>query len=311
MNELYDLIILGAGPAGICAAVYASRARLRTLWIEKKFAPGGQIADTYEVDNYPGMPGISGMDLGEAMAAHAGKLGMEPVRENVLSIETENGEKVVRTRKNLYRAKALILACGAAHKRLRVPGEEELSGMGVSYCATCDGAFFKDRTVAVAGGGNAAAEDAVFLSRICRKVYLVHRRHELRADRVLQERLFDCANVEILWDCAITEIEGSRQVEGVKLRKLKEGKEERLALDGVFIAVGIEPNTGFLKGFAELDEGGYVVAGEDCATSVPGVFAAGDIRTKALRQVVTAVADGANAVHSVGRYLLERKPAEG
>ena len=303
MQEIYDLIIAGAGPAGICAAIYASRARLKTLWLEKKFAAGGQIADTGEVDNYPGMPGIGGMELGEAMAAHAEKQGLQPLRETIRSIENEGDVKVIHTKKNTYRTRTLILACGALHKKLEVPGEEELGGMGVSYCAACDGVFFKEKTVVVAGGGNAAAEDAVYLSRICRKVYLVHRRHELRADRVIQESLFACGNVEMVWDSTVESIEGTEKVEGVRLRHVLSGEERFLPADGVFIAVGITPGTDFLKGYVDLDEGGYVIAGEEGITSVPGVFAAGDIRTKALRQVVTAVADGANAVHSAEQYL--------
>lgn len=179
MSELYDLAILGAGPAGISAAIYAARVRLNTLWIERKFAQGGQIVDTYEVDNYPGLPGINGMDLGEKMAAHAEKLGLTPLRENVVSVETEDEVKIIRTKKNEYRARTVILAFGAAHRTLGVPGEEALSGMGVSYCATCDGAFFRDRTVAVIGGGNVAAEDAILLSRTCKKVYVIHRRDKM------------------------------------------------------------------------------------------------------------------------------------
>ena len=181
MSEIYDIAILGAGPAGISAAIYAARAKMNILWLDKQFAQGGQVLNTYEVDNYPGMPGISGMDLGEAMGAHAAKLGIEPVRENVLSVEDAGTEKIIRTKKHEYRAKTVILACGASHRRLNIPGEEELSGMGVSYCATCDGAFFKDKTAVVVGGGNMAVEDAIFLSRICKKVYLLHRRDELRA----------------------------------------------------------------------------------------------------------------------------------
>lgn len=303
MEEIYDLVILGAGPAGISAAIYATRSKLNTLWLEKKFVQGGQIVDTYEVDNYPGLPGITGLDLGEAMVKHAEKLGIKPKREPVLSIEEEGGLKVIRTKKNRYMAKAVILACGAAHRQLGIPGEEELSGMGVSYCATCDGAFFQDGTVAVVGGGNVAVEDAILLSRTCKKVYLVHRRDELRADKVLQDKLFKCANVEMVWDSVPTVIEGSDKVEDIKVRNVKTDEEKAIAVDGVFIAVGILPNTEKFKGLVDLDESGYIIAGEDCVTSTPGIFAAGDIRTKNLRQVVTAVADGANAVISAEKIL--------
>ena len=306
MEEIYDLAILGAGPAGICAAIYATRGKLNTLWLEKKFVQGGQIVDTYEVDNYPGLPGITGLDLGETMVKHAEKLGIKPKREPVLSIEEEGGLKVIRTKKNRYMAKAVILACGAAHRQLGIPGEEELSGMGVSYCATCDGAFFQDGTVAVVGGGNVAVEDAILLSRTCKKVYLVHRRDELRADKVLQDKLFKCANVEMVWDSVPTVIEGTDKVEDIKVHNVKTDEEKTIAVDGVFIAVGILPNTEKFKGLVDLDESGYIIAGEDGVTSTPGIFAAGDISTKNLRQVVTAVADGANAVVSVQRYLMEK-----
>ena len=306
MEEIYDLAILGAGPAGICAAIYATRGKLNTLWLEKKFVQGGQIVDTYEVDNYPGLPGITGLDLGETMVNHAEKLGIKPKREPVLSIEEENGLKVIRTKKNRYMAKAVILACGAAHRQLGIPGEEELSGMGVSYCATCDGAFFQDGTVAVVGGGNVAVEDAILLSRTCKKVYLVHRRDELRADKVLQDKLFKCANVEMVWDSVPTVIEGTDKVEDIKVHNVKTDEGKTITVDGVFIAVGILPNTEKFKGLVDLDESGYIIAGEDGVTSTPGIFAAGDIRTKNLRQVVTAVADGANAVASVQRYLIEK-----
>ena len=306
MENIYDLAILGAGPAGICAAIYATRAKLNTIWLDKKFVQGGQIVDTYEVDNYPGLPGITGLDLGEAMAGHAEKLGMKPQREPVRSIETEHGIKVIRTKKNEYRARAVIIACGATHRHLGIPGEEELSGMGVSYCATCDAAFFQDRTVVVVGGGNVAVEDAILLSRTCKKVYLVHRRDELRAEKILQESLFACKNVELIWDSIPLSIEGTDKVEALKIRNKKTQEESFIETDGVFIAVGIVPGTEKFKDLVKLDEAGYIVAGEDGITSEPGIFAAGDIRTKNLRQVVTAVADWANAVASAQRYLLDK-----
>ncbi|RHO78993.1 thioredoxin-disulfide reductase [Ruminococcus sp. AF45-4BH] len=306
MENIYDLAILGAGPAGICAAIYATRAKLNTIWLDKKFVQGGQIVDTYEVDNYPGLPGITGLDLGEAMAGHAEKLGMKPQRETVRSIEAEQGIKVIRTKKNEYRARAVIIACGATHRHLGIPGEEELSGMGVSYCATCDAAFFQDRTVVVVGGGNVAVEDAILLSRTCKKVYLVHRRDELRAEKILQESFFACKNVEIIWDSIPLSIEGTDKVEALKIQNKKTQEESFIETDGVFIAVGIVPGTEKFKDLVKLDEAGYIVAGEDGITSEPGIFAAGDIRTKNLRQVVTAVADGANAVASVQRYLLDK-----
>lgn len=306
-NKLYDLAILGAGPAGISAAIYAARADLDTIWLDNKFALGGQVMDTYEVDNYPGLPGITGIDLGEAMAAHAEKLGMKPQRELVRAVTEEDGVKVLTTKKHQYRAKTVIIACGASHRKLEIPGEEELSGMGVSYCATCDGAFFKDCIVAVVGGGNVAVEDAIFLARICKKVYLIHRRGELRADRILQKKLKGCDNVEIIWDSVPTAIEGTDAVESLKIRHVLIGEETMLTVQGVFVAVGIVPDTERFKELVDLDESGYIIAGEDCVTSAPGIFAAGDIRTKNLRQVVTAAADGANAVTSVQHWLIKEK----
>ena len=303
MENIYDLAILGAGPAGICAAIYATRAKLNTIWLDKKFVQGGQIVDTYEVDNYPGLPGITGLDLGEAMAGHAKKLGMKPQREPVRSIEAEQGIKVIRTKKNEYRARAVIIACGATHRHLGIPGEEELSGMGVSYCATCDAAFFQDRTVVVVGGGNVAVEDAILLSRTCKKVYLVHRRDELRAEKILQECLFACKNVELIWDSIPLSIEGTDKVEALKIQNKKTQEESFIETDGVFIAVGIVPGSEKFKDLVKLDEAGYIVAGEDCRTNIDGVYAAGDIRTKNLRQIITAAADGANAVTSVERYI--------
>ena len=245
------------------------------------------------------------MELGEAMAAHADRLGISPVKENVLSVEDEGKIKIVRTKKNAYQSRTVILALGAEHRTLGIPGEEELSGMGVSYCATCDGAFYKDAAAAVVGGGNTAVEDALFLSRICRKVYLIHRREELRADRILQERLNACGNVDILWNTVPVAVEGRDEVTGLKIRNVKTEEEQLLPVDGVFIAVGVVPNTEKLKELMDTDENGYIIAGEDCVTSAPGLFAAGDLRTKPLRQVVTAVADGACAVISAQRYLLQ------
>lgn len=307
MEHLYDLIIIGSGPAGLSAAIYAQRARLDTLVIEASYVSGGQIVNTYEVDNYPGLPGISGMELGNTLRGHADRLGSQFVREKVLELETAGKIKTVRTRKNEYRAKTLILAMGAGHRKLGVPGEEEFGGMGVSYCATCDGAFFKDKTAAVVGGGDVAVEDAIFLARGCAKVYLIHRRNELRAAKILQEALMKLENVEVIWDSVVTRIEGEGQVKNLKLNSLITGQERDLAVDGCFIAVGITPNTGLAEGKVEMDKSGYICAGEDGVTSVPGVFAAGDLRTKQLRQIVTAAADGANCVASVQNYLLTWK----
>lgn len=304
MEHVYDLIIIGSGPAGLSAAIYAQRARLDTLILEASYVSGGQVVNTYEVDNYPGLPGISGMELGSTLRAHADRLESRFAREKVLELELEGKIKTVRTRKNLYQARTLILAMGAGHRKLSVPGEEEFAGMGVSYCATCDGAFFKDKVTAVVGGGDVAAEDAVFLARGCRKVYLIHRREELRAAKILQETVLGLENVEPVWNSVVTEIQGEGQVKNLKIQNVRTGEAGDLPVDGCFIAVGIKPNSELAAGKLEMDEGGYIRAGEDGATSVAGVFAAGDIRTKQLRQIITAAADGANCVTSVQKYLL-------
>lgn len=307
MEKVYDLIIIGSGPAGLSAAIYAQRARLETLVIEASYVSGGQVVNTYEVDNYPGLPGISGMELGTVLREHADRMGSEFVREKVLNLELEGTIKTVRTKKHEYHARTIIVCTGAGHRKLQVPGEEELSGMGVSYCATCDGAFFKDKVTAVAGGGDVAVEDAIFLARGCKKVYLIHRRDSLRAAGILQERLLALPNVEVIWDSVVKEINGTGQVESICLENVRNGESRVLPVDGCFIAVGILPNNDLVQGKLELDQGGYIQASEDGVTSVPGVFAAGDVRTKQLRQIITAAADGANCVTSVQNYLLTQK----
>ena len=301
---MYDLIIIGSGPAGLSAAVYGKRAGLELLVIEKSGMSGGQVLNTYEVDNYLGMQGMNGFDMGMQFRAHADNLGVSFMDETVLKIEKGEGTHIVVTDGSRLETKTVIIATGASHAALGVNGESELSGMGVSYCATCDGAFFKNRTVAVVGGGDVAAEDAIFLARTCQKVYLVHRRDELRAAKILQEKLKELSNVEILWNHIVTEIEGKNQVERMRLQNTKDHTEEIKEIDGIFIAVGIKPNTFNIEGMPKTDKGGYIEAGEECGTSEEGIFAAGDVRTKKLRQIVTAVADGANAVTSVQEYLL-------
>ena len=313
MSELYDLIIVGAGPAGMTAAVYARRAELKVLLIEKNYMGGGQIINTYEIDNYPGLPGLNGMDLATKMSEHVDKYETERVNADIVSLELEGDIKKVNTETDSYEARAVILASGNSPGKLKVKGEEELAGMGVSYCATCDGAFFRNRTVAVVGGGDVAVEDAIFLARGCTKVYIIHRRDELRAAKTLRTALFACDNVEPVWNSVVKEISGENMVEKVIVSNVKDGSETELSVNGVFIAVGNVPNSSYIKGSSNkddlkpgellLDEKGYVIAGEDCATNIPGVYAAGDIRSKSLRQVVTAVADGANAVYSAEKYL--------
>lgn len=300
---MFDIIIIGSGPAGLAAAIYAQRAMLDTLVIEKLPMSGGQILNTYEVDNYPGMSKTSGFDLGTKFREHADALGCKIVTENVKQIEEHEDRKVVITNKAVHEAKCIILATGASHRQLGVPGEEKLIGMGVSYCATCDGAFFKDKTTAVVGGGDVALEDALFLARICKKVYVVHRRDEFRGAKVLQEKVLAASNIEVLWDTTVQEIRGEEQVTEILLYNKKTALTSAVSVDGIFIAVGIVPNTSLYKEIVPMDEGGYVIAGEDCATQKAGFYAVGDLRTKQLRQVVTAAADGANAVTSAERYL--------
>lgn len=303
---MYDVIIAGTGPAGLTAAIYGTRARLNMLVFEENYMSGGQVVNTYEVDNYPGLPEISGMDLSLKFREHAEKLGAEFVRAKVNKIEVkEDGTKIVETESGTYETRAFILATGAHHRLLNVPGEESLSGMGVSYCATCDGAFYKGSDVAVIGGGDVAVEDAIFLARGCRKVYVVHRRDELRAAKSLQEKLFSLPNVEMVWDSVVDSIEGEEQVDAIRIKNIKDGTVRAISVDGVFVAVGITPDSDLLKGIAKMDEGGYILADESCRTSVPGIFAAGDVRKKPLRQIITAAADGANAITSVEKYLIE------
>jgi len=303
---MYDLIIIGSGPAGLSAAVYGKRAGLELLVIEQSGMSGGQVLNTYEVDNYLGMQGMNGFDMGMQFRAHADKLGVSFIEETVLKIESKAGVHTVVAGENRFEAKAVIIATGASHAKLGVTGESELAGMGVSYCATCDGAFFKNRTVAVVGGGDVAVEDAIFLARTCKKVYLVHRRDELRAAKLLQENLKELPNVEILWNHIVTKIKGKDHVEGMVLRNTQENTELEKEIDGIFIAVGIRPNTINIEGMPKTDENGYIEAGEDGRTSIDGIFAAGDVRTKRLRQIITAVADGANAVTSAQEYILQQ-----
>ncbi len=300
---MYDLIIIGSGPAGLSAAIYGKRAGLNLLVVEKAPMSGGQVLNTYEVDNYPGMPGINGFDLGMQFRAHADKLAVEFREGCVTSIENQGDKKLVTVEGELLESKTVILASGAEHAHLNVPGEEKLSGRGVSYCATCDGAFFRGRTVAVAGGGDVALEDAIYLAGICEKVYLIHRRDELRGAQVLQQELKALPNVEFLYSHIVTEIQGENEVENLRIKNLKTEEEFDLVVEGICVAVGIRPDSTLIKDMVDCDEGGYVLAGEDCSTNVPGLYVAGDIRKKPIRQIVTAAADGANAAVSAGNYV--------
>ncbi len=294
---MYDLVIIGAGPAGMAAAIYAKRARLNAVVVEREGC-GGQMAQTYEVDNYPGLPGISGFDLATKMKEHAVGLGTEIIYDDIKSIKKVD-EKFVLTYEtgSEVETKGIIIASGATHSKLGVPGEEKFTGAGVSYCATCDGAFFSQKSVAVVGGGDVAIEDAIFLSRIAKDVTLIHRRGELRGAASLQESLKKCENVNILWDTVVESINGDKKVETLSLKNVKDNEDFQLFVNGVFIAVGITPVKTQIEGLL-CNAGGYIIADEDCRTNIKGVYAAGDVRGKRLRQIVTAVADGANAVTS-------------
>ena len=365
MAEIYDLVIIGSGPAGLAAAIYAQRAKLDTLVLEKEMMSGGQVLTTYEVDNYPGIPGIGGFELGMQFRQHADRLGAVFVQDEVqkirlaqeseeeslkaaeLSLEEGSGAegaspetgaegasletgaegvspeidaegilslagrsrsrqepllKKVCGKNDTYLTRSVIIATGARHRKLGVPGEETLAGRGVSYCATCDGAFFKNKVTAVVGGGDVALEDAIFLSRMCRQVYLIHRRDALRGAKSLQEKVFAQENITVVWDTVVEEICGTEKTEFLKLLNKKTGQKSQLPVDGVFIAVGITPNSQAYEGLVAMEQG-YIQADETGATSVEGIFAAGDVRTKQLRQIITAAADGAAAVTSVEQYL--------
>lgn len=301
---MYDTVIVGSGPAGLTAGIYAKRAGLEALIIENTPVGGGQIATTDRVDNYPGLLGINGMELGMKFRDHAEKLGCEFKDGQVVSIDDRVSSKIVKLENGEeIETKTVILALGADHSRLGVPGEDELRGKGVSYCATCDGAFFRGKEVAVIGGGDVALGDAIYLSKFVKKVYLIHRRDQFRGAKSLADEAASKENVTFLYDTVVTNINGSEKVTGVETLNKKTGEKGTLAVDGVFIAVGTTPNANGISGLPETDEKGYIKAGEDCATSIPGIFAAGDLRTKKLRQVITAAADGANAVTSVQDFL--------
>ena len=307
MARVYDVIIIGGGPAGLSAGLYASRARLSTLLIEKAIF-GGQIANAAHVENYPGFPdGISGLELSELMYQQAMKYGLQTLSAAVTAIELSANGKVVRTSEGEYLAKAVIIAGGAEPNRLGVPGEERLLGKGVSYCATCDGPLFRDQVVAVVGGGDSAVEEALVLTRFASKVILIHRRDQLRASRLHQERAFANEKMEFLWDTVVEEILGQDKVEGLSLRNVKTGERSTLKVSGGFIYVGLHPNTEFVKGLISLDSEGHIPTNEEMETEIAGIFAAGDIRQNSPRQAITAAGDGATAALSAERFLNEQR----
>ena len=306
-DKIYDMIVIGGGPAGYTAALYAARSGLSTLVLEKLTA-GGQMTNTEQIDNYPGFPeGIGGFELGERMQKAALRFGAENQFAEVKSAELAGPVKRIRTRKKEFQARTVVLATGAYPRKTGVEGEERLVGRGVAYCAACDGMFYKDKTVAVYGGGNSAVEDALLLSRICKKVYLIHRRDALRATKVYQDALFQ-SGVEMVWNSRITSFLSDKRLTGVELEDTKTGEKRELLLDGLFVAIGRIPDTKLFAGQVDMDEAGYLIADETTRTSLPGVFAAGDARTKQLRQVITAAADGAMAAWSAEEYLAGQHP---
>ena len=307
MDKIYDLVIIGCGPAGLTASIYAKRAGLDFVVLKDKYALDSQIVNTYEIDNYTGILKTTGQDLYDKMKQHVESLGINIIKEKAIEIKDEIQKiKQVITKENIYQTKTIILATGAIPKKLGCKGENEYQGMGVSYCATCDGAFYKDKTCVVVGGGNVAVEDAIFLTRLCKKVYLLVRKDHMRADKILQDELLSKSNAEVLYNTELKEIKATDFVNTAVLVNNLTNIELNLATDGVFIAVGVEPMTDILKDKVNMKDN-YIEADESCESSIPGIYACGDVRTKQLRQVITAASDGANAITSIQSYLIKNK----
>lgn len=307
MERIYDMIVVGGGPAGYTAALYAARAGLDVIVLEKLSA-GGQMALTSQIDNYPGFEeGIDGFELGEKMQAGAERFGVISEMAEVMSVSLDSEIKSVETDLGTFKGYTVVISTGANPRNLGVDGEESLIGRGVNYCAACDGMFFKDKVVAVVGGGNSAVTDALILSRIAAKVYIIHRRDSLRATKIYFDTLQNTENVEFVWDSTVEELIAEDKLKALKLKNVKTEEISELEVDGVFVSIGRIPSTELVKDQLELDKSGYIIADESTRTNLPGVFAAGDIRTKALRQVVTAAADGAYAAHFAEAYLAEVK----
>lgn len=301
-QKIYDVVIIGAGPAGMTAAVYTSRANMSTLMLERGI-PGGQMANTEEIENYPGYDSILGPDLSNKMFEHAKKFGAEYAYGDISEIVDGIPYKTIRAGKKEYLTKSIIVATGAEHRELGVPGEKDFSGRGVSYCAVCDGAFFKEKELVVVGGGDSAVEEAVFLTRFASKVTIIHRRDQFRAQKILQKRAFENPKIEVIWNTHVKEIKGDNVVTGVLLEDVQTGEQREFACNGVFIYVGMDPLSKAVEGLGITNEAGYILTDEKMKTSLPGIFAAGDVREKMLRQVVTATGDGGVAALSAQHYV--------
>ena len=306
MKRIYDMVILGGGPGGYTAALYAARAGLDTVVLERLSA-GGQMALTSQIDNYPGFPeGIDGFELGMKFQEQAEKFGAKTEYAEVRGLELHSDPKVLHTSEGDFLARTVVIATGAGPRKLGLPDEERLTGRGVHYCAHCDGMFYRGKTVAIVGGGNSAAAEALYLSRVAKKVILIHRRDSLRATKIYHEPLKNLSNLEFYWNSAVTELLGDERLRAVRVKNLLSGEEEELQIDALFVSIGRKPATDLVAGQLEL-ENGYIAADESTQTSIPGVYAVGDIRTKALRQIITAASDGANAAHHAEAWLSEQR----
>ena len=298
----YEVIIVGGGPAGLTAGLYSKRANLNTLLIEK-MACGGQLANTEEIENYPGFESISGYELSQKMKEHAEKFGLEIIQENVIEIKNNGKYKIVKTEDDEYKTMAVILASGGEPRKLNIPGEKEFAGKGVSYCATCDGFFFRDKIITVIGGGDAAVEEGIFLTKFGKKIYIVHRRDKLRAQKIIQERAFKNEKIEFIWDTIPVEIKGSEKVESITLKNVKTEKQFEHKTDGVFIFIGFIPNSHLLKEDVKKNSEGYIITNEKMETGIPGIYAIGDVRERLTKQVTTSVGDGTTAAVAAEKYI--------
>jgi thioredoxin reductase (NADPH) len=302
-TEVYEVIIIGGGPGGLTAGLYTSRARLSTLLIESALF-GGQMTTTELIENYPGFPqGVTGDELSRLMEDQAKKFGMKTVTQEVVKVSLEGDVKVVQTYETTYRCEALIVSTGAEYRKLGIPGEKEFAGKGVSYCATCDGAFFRDSQIVVVGGGDSALTEALFLTKFARELTIIHRRDALRGTKIYQERALASPKIKFLWNSIVQEIKGDSTVRSINVKNVKTGEIKEVETEGVFLFVGLVPRTQFLKGVVQMDEAGYILTNEDCETSTKGIFAVGDCRKKLLRQIATAVGDGATAAFAAEKFL--------